>query len=77
MGEWSAPQFEVASAGPVAAGIDGEAAVLDPPLRFTISPAALRVRLPPIAAGLSPAALSPGLTSSALRDLWGIATAPR
>jgi diacylglycerol kinase family enzyme len=75
--EWSAPQFEVASAGPVAAGIDGEAAVLDPPLRFTISPAALRVRLPPIAAGLSPAALSPGLTSSALRDLWGIATAPR
>ena len=32
--EWSAPSFEVRSDGPVAAGIDGEAAKLDPPLRF-------------------------------------------
>ena len=32
--QWSAPSFEVRSDGPVAAGIDGEALKLDPPLRF-------------------------------------------
>jgi diacylglycerol kinase family enzyme len=72
--EWSAQRFEVASRSPVAAGIDGEAAVLDPPLRFTISPAALRVRLPPTSSGLSPAARHPGLTDATVRKLWNIAT---
>ena len=72
--EWSAPGFEVMSSGPVATGIDGEAVTLDPPLRFTIAPAALTVLLPPTATGLSPAALQPGLTRAAVRDLWQIAT---
>jgi diacylglycerol kinase family enzyme len=71
--EWSAEQFEVESSANVAAGIDGEAVVLEAPLRFRIVPAALRVRLPPHAQGLSPAALAPGFTSSAFRDLWEIA----
>jgi diacylglycerol kinase family enzyme len=71
--EWTASEFEVASGGPVATGIDGEAVVLDPPLRFTIAPGALTVLLPPATAGLSPAALQPGLTSSTLRDLWRLA----
>jgi diacylglycerol kinase family enzyme len=71
--EWSTSDFEIASSGPVATGIDGEAVVLEPPLRFTIVPGALTVLLPPNVAGLSPAALRPGFTSSALRDLWQLA----
>ena len=73
--EWSADRFQVDSGSPVAAGIDGEAVVLDPPLQFTISPSALCVRLPPTAVGLSPAALKPSVSGSSLRELWGIATA--
>ena len=72
--EWSADRFQVESGSPVAAGIDGEAVVLEPPLRFTITPAALRVRLPPTVAGLSPAALRPSLSGSLLREFWEIAT---
>jgi diacylglycerol kinase family enzyme len=71
--EWTAAQFEVFSAKAVAAGIDGEAVILEPPLRFRIKPSSLRIRLPPSAPGLSPAALSPGLTSTSIRDLWTIA----
>ena len=73
--EWTADQFEVDSGSGVAVGIDGEAVVLEPPLRFTISPSALRVRLPPAALGLSPAALAPGISGSSVRELWRIATA--
>jgi diacylglycerol kinase family enzyme len=72
--EWTASEFEVASSGPVATGVDGEAVVLDPPLRFTIAPGALTVLLPPTTAGLSPAALQPGFSSSTLRDLWQLAS---
>jgi diacylglycerol kinase family enzyme len=71
--EWSASDFEVGSGARVAAGIDGEAVVVEPPLRFRIAPAALRVHLPPTAIGLSPAALTPGLTGTSLRELWRIA----
>ena len=73
--EWSADEFRVDSGSPVAAGIDGEAVVLEPPLRFSINPSALRVRLPPAVAGLSPAALRPSLSGSSLRELWEIASA--
>ena len=75
--EWSADEFRVESGSPVAAGIDGEAVVLEPPLRFSINPSALRVRLPPTVAGVSPAALRPSLSRSSLRELWEIATARR
>jgi diacylglycerol kinase family enzyme len=44
--QWSSTRFEVTAAGPVAIGIDGEAAELSPPLRFVLLPAALRVRVP-------------------------------
>jgi diacylglycerol kinase family enzyme len=44
--EWSGTDFEVRSAGPVPVGLDGETLVLNPPLRFTSLPGALRVRLP-------------------------------
>ena len=36
-------------------GLDGEALVLDPPLSFAVRPAALRIRLPTNAIGVSPA----------------------
>jgi diacylglycerol kinase family enzyme len=57
--EWSTPAFEVDADGPVAAGIDGEATVLDPPLRFRILPAALRVRIAAAHPGASPSAAMP------------------
>ena len=43
---WTAPTLEVGAPAAVHAGIDGEAVELDPPLRFAIRPAALRVRVP-------------------------------
>ena len=59
MQQSTADQFEVGSDSQVAAGIDGEAAMLDPPLRFRIRPGALRVRISPRHAGASPSALEP------------------
>ncbi len=66
---WTAETFEVTSSSPVDAGLDGEAVVLDPPLRFSIRPTALHVRLPKHAIGYSPAALTLDLRS-AVRGVW-------
>jgi diacylglycerol kinase family enzyme len=74
--EWTAEQFEVASGAPVAAGIDGEATVLEPPLRFASAPAALCVRLP-AAAEFSPTLVGPARRRAALRALWDVATTRR
>ena len=57
--EWSAPAFEVDADSPVPAGIDGEALVLDPPLRFQIRPGVLRVRIARKHPGASPSAMAP------------------
>jgi diacylglycerol kinase family enzyme len=54
MRQWSSPVFEVQSSGPIPAGIDGEAAKLDPPLRFRMRPDALRVRIARQHPGASP-----------------------
>jgi diacylglycerol kinase family enzyme len=43
---WSATSLEVGAATALHGGLDGEAVQLDPPLRFVIHPAALRVRTP-------------------------------
>jgi hypothetical protein len=43
---WGTQTLMVDAAGPVHAGIDGEAVDLSPPLEFVIRPAALRVRVP-------------------------------
>lgn len=59
MQQWTAPEFEVAADGPVAAGVDGEALHIDPPLRFRIRPGALRVRIAPHHPAASPSALEP------------------
>jgi diacylglycerol kinase family enzyme len=57
--EWTAPDFEVDADDPVPAGIDGEAARLDPPLRFHIRPGVLRARVARRHPGASPSALLP------------------
>lgn len=45
--QWDAPELEVRSrSGQIEAGVDGEALVLESPLRFRIWPGAVRVRLP-------------------------------
>jgi diacylglycerol kinase family enzyme len=73
--EWASDELVVDSARPVAAGIDGEAAVLDPPLRFTIHPGALRVRLTQEAAReRSRRALLHEGAPDVLRNLWTVAT---
>jgi diacylglycerol kinase family enzyme len=54
--EWTVSEFEVRSSGPVEVGVDGEALVLQPPLRFVSRPGALTVRLPRAAPRRSPAA---------------------
>ncbi|MBV8998272.1 MAG: diacylglycerol kinase, partial [Solirubrobacterales bacterium] len=59
MQQWTAPGFEVGSDQPVAAGIDGEAVMLEPPLRFDSRPHALRVRIAPQHPGASPSVLAP------------------
>jgi len=69
---WTAPEFEVRSSGPVEVGLDGEALVLDPPLRFTTMPGALRVRLPSTA-GLAPAARAVTLSGENLASLLRVA----
>ena len=71
--EWSAPSFEVRSDSPVAAGIDGEAAKLDPPLQFRTRPQALRVRIAPQHPGASPSAAMPTGPWDAIRDVVRIA----
>jgi diacylglycerol kinase family enzyme len=64
--QWSDRRFKVDSVAPVPAGIDGEAAVLDPPLRFRALPGALRVRIAPSHPGTSPSAAVPDSPSQAV-----------
>jgi Diacylglycerol kinase catalytic domain len=72
--EWAAPRFEVDSDRQVAAGIDGEAVMLDAPLRFEIVPATLRVRIARQHPGASPSAGMPDGVRSGVRALLRIAT---
>jgi diacylglycerol kinase family enzyme len=63
--EWTTPAFEVDSERPVAAGIDGEAVELQPPLTFHVRSGVLRVRVAPQHPGASPSASLPeGLVES-------------
>jgi len=69
---FSTADFEVRSKSPVEVGLDGEALVLDPPLRFTSMPGALRVRLPSNVR-LAPAARAVALTGENLSELLRVA----
>jgi diacylglycerol kinase family enzyme len=72
--QWSAASFEVQSDGPVAAGIDGEALKLAPPLRFRMRPQALHVLIAPQHPGASPSATIPPSPWDAIRAVAHIAT---
>ena len=69
---WASQEFEVRSSGPVEVGLDGEALVLDPPLRFASLPGALRVRLPR-GTGPPPGARAVALTTDNLGALLRVA----
>ncbi len=71
--QWSTPTFEIRSSGGVPAGVDGEALVLDPPLRFVMRPGALAVRIAPQHPGASPSAALPDGAWEAVRALARIA----
>jgi diacylglycerol kinase family enzyme len=68
---WETDTFELRSGGTVRVGLDGEALQVDPPLRFSIRPGALRVRLSGNAIGYSPAALRSDARQW-IRDLWRV-----
>ena len=71
--QWSSLEFEIRADAPVAVGLDGEALMLVPPLRFASLPGALRVRVPRNSAGVSPAWGSVPLTRRNLGALVRIA----
>ena len=71
--QWSAPDFEVTASQPVPVGVDGEAFVLDPPLRLVSRPRALRVRIAPQHPGASPSAGLPKGALDTLRRLLAVA----
>ena len=71
--EWSAPTFEVDADRPVAAGIDGEALMLNPPLMFRIRAGVLRVRIARQHPGSSPSASIPEGTWAGVVGLAHIA----
>lgn len=72
--QWSCLEFEIRAAAPVAVGLDGEALMLAPPLRFVSLPGALRIRVPRHARGVSPAAAAVALTPRNLGALLRIAS---
>lgn len=71
--EWTAPEFEVRSDSPVPAGIDGEALVLEAPLRFSIRPRVLRVRVARKHPGASPSNAIPDTMLGSVRAVLAIA----
>jgi len=71
--DWTAPNFDVAADTEVAAGIDGEAVRLVPPLHFVVRPHALRVRIARSHPGASPSARQPESAWAAARALARIA----
>ena len=70
---WSSPTFEVGSDKPIAAGIDGEAVVLDAPLEFRIRPKVLHVRVARRHPGASPSAMAPEGVGEGVVELARIA----
>ncbi len=56
LSSWTTPTFEVTADAPIEMGLDGETRVMESPLRFSIRPSPVRVRLPKHAIGYSPAA---------------------
>lgn len=72
--QWSTTSFEVEAGSSVAAGMDGEARLLAPPLRFRIRPGALCCRIARSHPGASPSASEPEGAWDAVRSLARIAS---
>ena len=72
--ELTTPRLEVESDAPVPVGVDGEALVLEPPIRFRIRPKALRVRIARNHPGASPSADIPRGPLSGFKQLIWLAT---
>ena len=70
--QWSAPKLEITVSQPVPVGVDGEALVLDPPLRFASRPGALRVRIAPQHPAASPSAGLPERLSDLPGQLFAV-----
>ncbi len=70
---WAFPSLEVETTQPTAAGVDGEAVMLDPPIRFRVRPGVLHVRLAPSHPGCSPSAGMPSGAWGGLRLITQIA----
>jgi diacylglycerol kinase family enzyme len=70
--EWTAADFRVDADEPVPAGVDGEPAILRPPLHFRIEPHALRVRIAVHHPGASPSARMPESPAGVARALLRI-----
>jgi diacylglycerol kinase family enzyme len=71
--QWSATEFVVEADGPVPAGVDGEAVLLESPVSIRIAPSALRVRIAAHHPGASPSSVEPVGALAALAALGGIA----
>jgi diacylglycerol kinase family enzyme len=70
---WTTDVVEVRSQRPVEAGVDGEALTYDSPVRFEISPAALRVRVARHAPGISPAHAAGRVRGAGMKTLLQVA----
>jgi diacylglycerol kinase family enzyme len=70
---WAAPEVDIDAPGPVPAGVDGEAVLLDAPVHCRVRRAALRCRIARSHPGASPSAYAPGGLRDALRTLFGLA----
>jgi diacylglycerol kinase family enzyme len=68
--EWTTPEIKLDAPGSVAAGIDGEAALLEAPIHFRIRPRALRVRIANHHPGVSPSAALPDKLVDLPGALW-------
>src|SRR4051794_40394834 len=71
--EWTVPGLGGGSQEEIAAGIDGEAVKLEPPVMFRMRPAALHVRIAPSHPGASPSASEPGSLGAGIAKLFSIA----
>ena len=69
LSRWYCPDFEIEADGPVAAGIDGEAAMLEPPIHFTSMAGALCVRIAGGHPGASPSTEVPRTLRGTLVEL--------
>lgn len=71
--QWTAPVFAIDAPAPVPAGVDGEALVLEPPLRFAVHAGVLRVRIAPHHPGASPSVALPAGFGDLVRTLLELA----